>query len=212
MRINPVVYGILVLVAFMGTIGLFQAAGIWSVSGKVTADGETAQPLATDVNTIKGWMTLDQITTTYNVSLVQIIQQFELPADTTASTAIKDLESDLFSVTNLRTWLESRTEPAVALPTNTAVFATPQINTPIPEITIEITQTPTVHVAPERTVTGKTTFQDLLDWGVKKDFIEQTIGGALPAPSILVKDFATGNGLDFPTIKSIIQAEVDKTK
>lgn len=212
MRINPFVYGILVLAVFMGTIGLFQAAGIWSVSEKVTADGEAAQPLSTDVNTIKSWMTLDQIISTYNVSLAQIIHQFELPADTAASTAIKDLESDLFSVTNLRTLLEARMEPAVVLPTSNARLATPQVNTPIPEITNEVTPAATEHVAPDKTVTGKTTFQELLEWGVKRDFIEQTIGGALPAPSMPVKDFVTGKGLDFPTIKSIIQAEVDKTK
>ncbi len=36
MRINPFIYGVFVLVVFMGTILGFQAAGIWSVSGKIT--------------------------------------------------------------------------------------------------------------------------------------------------------------------------------
>ncbi len=102
MRINPIVYGFVVLVVFLVTILGFQAAGIWSVSGKVTSDGGAVQPSATDVNTIKGWMTLEQITTTYKVPLDDLLAQFDLPADTPATTAIKDLESDLFSVTNLR--------------------------------------------------------------------------------------------------------------
>ncbi len=105
MRLNPIVYGILVLFVFLGTILGFQAAGFWSVSGKLTAAGDTQQPSAVDVNTIKGWMTLEQITATYDVPLAEILRQFDLPADTPAATAIKDLESDLFSVTELRTWL-----------------------------------------------------------------------------------------------------------
>jgi hypothetical protein len=57
MRINPIVYGILVLTVFFGVILGFQAAGIWSISGKVDASGQAIQPSAADVNTIKGWMT-----------------------------------------------------------------------------------------------------------------------------------------------------------
>lgn len=110
MRINPFLYGIIVLVVFFGVILGFQAAGIWSVSGKTSVDGKAIQPSAADVNTIKGWMTLEQVSTTFNVPLADLLKQFDLPADTLPSTPIKDLESDLFSVTNLRTWLESRTE------------------------------------------------------------------------------------------------------
>jgi hypothetical protein len=110
MRIHPLIYGILVLSVFLGTILGFQAAGFWSVSGKLTADGEAVQPSAADVNSIKGWMTLEQITVTYDVSLSDILEQFDLPGDTPASTAVKDLESDIFSVTELRAWLLEQTQ------------------------------------------------------------------------------------------------------
>lgn len=105
MRIQPFIYGILVLSVFLGTILGFQAAGFWSVSGKLTADGEAVQPSAADVNSIKGWMTLEQITVTYDVSLTEILERFNLPNDTPASTPLKELESDIFSVIGLRTWL-----------------------------------------------------------------------------------------------------------
>ena len=105
MRINPFLYGIFVLVVFLGTILGFQAAGVWSVSGKISSNGEAVQPIASDVNSIKGWMTLEQISMTFNVPVKDILKQFELPADTAPSTAIKDLETEVFSVTNLRTWL-----------------------------------------------------------------------------------------------------------
>jgi len=108
MRIHPFVYGILVLCLFFGVIVGFQSAGVWSVSGKVDAGGKAIQPSSADVNTIKGWMTLEQVSTAFNVPLADILSQFDLPADTSPDTAIKDLESETFSVSNLRTWLESR--------------------------------------------------------------------------------------------------------
>jgi hypothetical protein len=111
MKINPFVYGAIVLVVFLGVIFGFQAAGIWSTSGKVNTSGQAIQPSAADVNSIKGWMTLEQVSTTFNVPVAEIISAFNLPANTPASTALKDLESDTFDITDLRTWLQDRQQP-----------------------------------------------------------------------------------------------------
>jgi hypothetical protein len=211
MRINPVLYGILVLVVFFGIILGFQSAGIWSISGKVDASGAAIQPSSADVNTIKGWMTLEQISTTFNVPLADLIKQFDLPADTPPATAISGLESDLFSVTNLRAWLQSRNLPAG--PTPPAVPAqspTPSAQTLAPSVLA--TPAPTEHVAPVKTITGKTTFQEVLDWGVSGEVIQKVLGDNLPLPSAIIKDYVTGKGLEFTTIKTQLQAEVDKTK
>ena len=105
MKINPFVYGVIVLVVFWGTIYGFQGAGVWSTSGKVTDSGELVEPSAADVNTIKGWMTLEQVSTTFGVPLEEMLSAFDLPADTPANTPLKDLESETFDVTALRTWL-----------------------------------------------------------------------------------------------------------
>ena len=111
MKINPFVYGVVVLAVFLGVILGFQGAGIWSTSGKVGASGEQIQPSAADVNTIKGWMTLDVVSTTFNVPVAEIIFAFNLPADTPGSAALKDLESDTFDIPALRTWLQNRQQP-----------------------------------------------------------------------------------------------------
>ena len=111
MKINPFIYGAVVLVVFLGVIFGFQAAGIWSTSGKVNTSGQAIQPSAADVNSIKGWMTLEQVSTTFNVPVAEIISAFNLPANTPASTALKDLESDTFDITALRTWLQNRQTP-----------------------------------------------------------------------------------------------------
>jgi hypothetical protein len=108
MRVNPFIYGALILVLFFGVIGGAKAAGVWSVSGKLTSSGEKALPTGTNVDEIKGWMTLDDISTAYKVPLAEILAAFKLPADTPGATQVKSLESDIFSTTNLRTWLQAR--------------------------------------------------------------------------------------------------------
>jgi len=61
-------------------------------------------------------------------------------------------------------------------------------------------------------VKGKTIFGDLIRWGVPQETIEAIIGTPIPDPAMTVKDFATTNGLDFETIKTNLQAEVDNIK
>ena len=109
MKINPVIYGIAILVIFFGTIGVAQATGMWSISGKVTATGEKVELTSSNPDDIKGWMTIGDVATNFGIPLPELLQAFALPADTPATTAIKDLESDAFSTTNLRTWLTERT-------------------------------------------------------------------------------------------------------
>jgi hypothetical protein len=61
-------------------------------------------------------------------------------------------------------------------------------------------------------IKGKTIFGDLIRWGVPQETIEQIIGAPMPDPAMKVKDFASANGLDFETIKTQLQTEVDKVK
>jgi hypothetical protein len=108
MKINPIIYGAMVVIVFLGIIFGFQQAGVWSTSGKVNSSGERIQPSASDVNSIKGWMTLEQVSATFNVPVAEILSTFNLPADTPATTALKDLENDSFDIPFLRTWLQER--------------------------------------------------------------------------------------------------------
>ena len=64
----------------------------------------------------------------------------------------------------------------------------------------------------DRLIKGKTTFREVLDWGVSQEVIEQVIGVPMPNPLTKVKDFCTEKGLDFEVIKPALQAEVDKVK
>ncbi len=59
-------------------------------------------------------------------------------------------------------------------------------------------------------VAGKTTFADLLDWGVPAEQIEAILGSEIPNRLMLVYDYCAENGLSFGGIKAALQAEVDK--
>lgn len=85
---------------------------------------------------------------------------------------------------------------------------------PLPTTVEETAPTPLAseHVAPEKTVTGKTTFQNLIDWGLTQAEIEAVLGGSMPAPNVVVKDYATQQGLTFSELKSRLQAVVNSHK
>ena len=108
MKINPFIYGMVVLVAFFGVIGVAKATGNWSVSGKISATGEKVVPTGTNPDEIKGWMTLADVSKAYNIPVTEIVAQFQLPADTPETKQVKELESDTFSTTNLRNWVKTK--------------------------------------------------------------------------------------------------------
>lgn len=109
MRVNPFIYGLVVLVLFFGVIGAAKTTGYWSVSGKISATtGEMITATGTNPDEIKGWMTLADVSKAYNVPLAEILAQFELPADTPETKQLKELESDTFETSTLREWLKPR--------------------------------------------------------------------------------------------------------
>lgn len=68
----------------------------------------------------------------------------------------------------------------------------------------------TVRKQDEMIVAGRTTFADLLSWGVPAEQIEILIGGEIPNRLMLVQVYCTDNGLSFGNIKMELQAEVDR--
>jgi hypothetical protein len=65
------------------------------------------------------------------------------------------------------------------------------------------------HDASDRIVRGTTTFQDLADWGVAPDALRKLIGGEPGDPGTTVRDWLSGRGIGFGTVKGGIQALVD---
>lgn len=61
----------------------------------------------------------------------------------------------------------------------------------------------------ERIIKGKTTFKDVLDWGVPEEEVEAIIGEKLPATGMTIRDFANQKGLDFGYIKASLQTKIN---
>lgn len=120
----------------------------------------------------------------------------------------------------LRASGQMRPEQAQYLETHTVVGAAPgpvdeqqpaqeTASTPAPPGADQLESVPTEHTPPERKVTGKTTFQDLLDWGLTQAAIEQVLGEAMPNPQTAIKDYSTAKGQPFSELKDRLQAELE---
>jgi hypothetical protein len=101
-------------------------------------------------------------------------------------------------------------EQAAFLPAHTlsANLAIPELAAP----EAEVTPVPdaTEHVAPVGTITGKTTFQQLMDMGLNKEAIQTVIGEPVPDAAMPIKDYASGKGLEFSTLKTELQSKLDE--
>ena len=103
-RIPPMAYGVLVVAVFFGGIGIAYAGGAWQTTGRPVGDGRPALQ-GQAVTEVKGWMAVGDVADAFGVPLEALLVAFDLPADTSPATALKDLESDRFTVMALREWL-----------------------------------------------------------------------------------------------------------
>jgi hypothetical protein len=103
--IPPVAFGLLVVVVFFGGIGIAYAGGAWQTTGG--SMGGSGRPTLQGASSteVKGWMQVGDVADAFGVPLADVLAAFDLPADTDRTTALKDLESDVFSVPALRAWL-----------------------------------------------------------------------------------------------------------
>ncbi len=111
--VSGLAYVALTLVLFFGTIQIAQYVGLWSVSGKLTAQGAPVALTGADPAEIKGWMSIQQVLDAYPVDQAALYERFGIPANTPPSTPLKELE-DLapdFSVTDLRVWVAEQPTP-----------------------------------------------------------------------------------------------------
>jgi hypothetical protein len=143
---------------------------------------------------------------------------FDLSTETyLPAAAVKVLKEHTSLTADQLAYLQTHTAPsadviATSQPTIDAqatVVPTEVEATPTPSGKSEKTPDPE-HTPEDRMVRGKTTFGDVLDWGVPEETITQIIGGKLPLRITIIRDYCEQNGLDFSTIKTQLQAEVDK--
>jgi len=61
-------------------------------------------------------------------------------------------------------------------------------------------------------VKGKTTFGELLSWGVSKETIEQILGRPIGKAGDTVRDYCIENGIEFSSVKDALQAATDQAQ
>lgn len=231
---------VIIIVILFGGIALSAALGAWQTeSSKVAAtftEGEFAG--MPDPADIRGSYTFGDVEKNFGVPASTLAQAFLLPPDTDpAGFGVKDLETiyaDLeteIGTSSVRLfvalhaglpfdlstdiWLPSQAVDILKglgtlTPDQTAYIEAHRVNLDSPASPQPETSPTTAPESTERVIKGKTTFQELLDWGVPVPVIEQILGTPLPAASLTVKDYCTEKGLDFETIKTALQAEVDR--
>jgi len=109
MRPRNLIYVAIAIALFFLPYDIARATNYWSTSGKFDGKGTAITATGRDTAEIKGWMTFGEISHGYNVSLAEIADVFKLPADqVTPDKALSKMESEDFSVTKLRQWLDER--------------------------------------------------------------------------------------------------------
>lgn len=148
MRLNPFTMPLLVIVALLGTIGIAQAAGLWTPSGRTAVDYENMTP-----DDLKGWMTLQQVMDGLKLSKEELYAAGNIPLDVATETALKDLEPLVpdFEVSGLRDALDaklsagentSQGETEIGPQTTPEATAALPISAPQVQPTIHVTPTP----------------------------------------------------------------------
>ena len=136
-----------------------------------------------------------------------------LPFDLSTDMYLPESAAALLKERNLTpeqlTYLEAHIVPNPAAGSDSAEAAPAPSAEPAPEAAATQSADP-IDASAEKLVKGKTTFQEVLSWGVSQEVIEQVMGAPMPNPLTKVKDFCTEKGLDFEVIKPALQAEVDK--
>ena len=89
LSISPVKVGLIVLIIYFGGIGVSALGGFYTLlPGPVTAETTVA-----DIDELKGYMTLSEISSLTGVSLDEVYRKMEIPENVPSSTPAKDIGS-----------------------------------------------------------------------------------------------------------------------
>jgi len=230
---------VIVLVILFGGILFSSAMGWWLTESTKEAATFTGGEFAGLPNPadIRGSYTFGDVEKNFDVPAATLAQAFSVTTDDPSSFGVKDLETiyadqefeigtasvrlfvalytglpyeivdDLYlpkrAVEMLKSHVTLTPEQVTYLDAHAIVLE--GMSAPAPQ-TEEHTETEST----DRIIKGKTTFQEVLDWGVSQETIEAILGGPMPNPLTKVKDHCLEVGLNFEEVKPAIQAEIDK--
>jgi hypothetical protein len=178
---------------------LAQAFGVLSESNPSTFGVKDLETLYADQEFEVGTASVRLFVALYTGLPYEIVGDLYLP-----QRAIEMLKAHATLTIDQIAYLEAH---AVTPEPTDNVQATPQ---PVPVMSMEASAE--MASTEDRTLKGKTSFQEVLDWGVPQEIVEGIIGGPMPNPLTRVKDFCSEQGLSFEEIRPAFQAEINKIK
>lgn len=108
--LSPYLYAIIGLAILFGTIQASKAIDFWTTSGRVTGSGQAVTLTGNDPLEIKGWMTLEQIATAYQLPVSELKAGVGIAPDVPDTVELKQVEKLVpgFSAQRVRDWLLAR--------------------------------------------------------------------------------------------------------
>lgn len=191
MKLSSVAVAVIVVVSIFGTIGATALTGVWQTEGdrvpRLITDGEYEGSY--DPADIRGSYTFADIESAFAVPATKLA---EADMDIAARSGLTDVRVELPSLSGSLVAegveTDAASEGAVAATTLSETYETSE---------------------DETMIKGRTTFADLLGWGVTQDAIEEVIGGPMPARGTTIGDYASQQGIEFSGWKERLQSLVD---
>lgn len=239
MKMKSFALAIAIPVVMAGTVLVSVLTGYWQTTGSKTPGifAEGAYAGQYDPGDIKGSYTFGDISTAFGIPVSELAKAFGVSLETDASSmrvnALEALYAGLadqgieIGTDSVRyfvalykglpiilektpTWLP---KPAVELLLSKAALTDAQ-KADLNRYSVDLPQTASGTMSDDldKSIKGSTTFQNLLDWGVKRTDIEAAIGGGMPTASTLIKDYAGTIGVDFSVLKAALQPLADAAR
>ncbi len=102
-------------------------------------------------------------------------------------------------------YLEAHTYSANTTSSEVPIAVQPRPQEPQPSPSAEHNTSPE-----ERLIKGKTTFREMLDWGVSREEIQSVLGRHFDVEVMTIRDFCSREGIEFSGIKEQLQAILDQ--
>lgn len=217
------VYGITTIVVFFGSVQVTKLLGYWKTGYSSATDLLTNTTGVKDPANIKGSMPLDVVAKEFNVPVEAILKQFNFPPDTNTSLMIKEIaQANGKSAEDVKAFIaeylglptpsgessshkETETPASTPAPAATTPAPVPAAATPAVTSTVE-------HATPAAgtvDIRGRTTIGELIGYGMTAEKFKQVTGKDLPEnKDLLLKDFASANGLDMEQLREQLQQAV----
>jgi len=241
MKVKTSLVAIIVLVTVFGGIALASVLGLWNTVNTKEPARYTSGEFAGEYNPsdIRGSYTFDEISESFEIPLEDLGKAFavkdeskfeafqckELETIYAASAAEgKEVGTDSVRIfiafyKSLPIALNDATylpKPAASILKSKAKLNDEQLKYlethTVTPLDADVPISSSVTESTDKIIKASTTFKELLDWGVKKADIENTINDKMPDTSKTVKDYAAAKGIEFSTLKEPLQKLIDTFK